>query len=279
MTPPTDVFGHRFEIASNPMLKQLPPHRHDYFQALWLNGNCEYFSDSEFYTIRSPTLLFVTPGQIHFGRPERGLHGWKLGFAREFFDLHAAPPSPLLHFPFWFPSDCPPLCQVPDEFVPEFDRLWEEIDRELRMQAEGFEMSIRALLWVLFVRASRFFARAGSEKSFQRSSALVREFRMLLEQNFRKATSVSSYAKMLNVSPDHLSELTKAYTGNSASELVRQRLLLEAERLLIHTEMTVSEVAFALNYQDRAYFSRFFRRMTDLTPMEFRDSFRERYRV
>jgi AraC family transcriptional activator of pobA len=66
-------------------------------------------------------------------------------------------------------------------------------------------------------------------------------------------------------------------SGRPAGEMIRQRLLLEAQRLLAYTEMAVSEIAYAINFQDPAYFSRFFRRLTGQSPGEFRESLSQKY--
>jgi AraC family transcriptional regulator, transcriptional activator of pobA len=66
-------------------------------------------------------------------------------------------------------------------------------------------------------------------------------------------------------------------SGCQAGEMIRQRLLLEAQRLLAYTEMAVSEIAYAINFQDPAYFSRFFRRLTGQSPGEFRESLSQKY--
>jgi len=105
----------------------------------------------------------------------------------------------------------------------------------------------------------------------------MREFRLALEENFRTTQSVSDYAKLLKVSSDRLGKAVQERSGRPAGEIIRQRLLLEAERLLAHTEMAVSEIAYALNFQDPAYFSRFFRRLAGHSPGEFREGLEERY--
>jgi AraC family transcriptional regulator, transcriptional activator of pobA len=98
-----------------------------------------------------------------------------------------------------------------------------------------------------------------------------------LEENFRTTQSVSGYAKLLKISSDRLGKAVQERSGRPAGEIIRQRLLLEAERLLAHTEMTVSEIAYGLNFQDPAYFSRFFRRLTGQSPGEFRQGLPEKY--
>jgi AraC-like DNA-binding protein len=78
------------------------------------------------------------------------------------------------------------------------------------------------------------------------------------------------YAAKMNITPNYLNALCRKKSGKSAGELIRQRILLEAKRLLAHSTMSISEIAFQLGFEDNSYFGRYFRRYTRLTPGEFR---------
>lgn len=78
------------------------------------------------------------------------------------------------------------------------------------------------------------------------------------------------YAGLLFITPNHLNALCKASVGKSAGEMIRDRLLLEAKRMLANSAMSVSEIAYDLRFEDNAYFSRFFKKYTGHTPEEFR---------
>ena len=101
---------------------------------------------------------------------------------------------------------------------------------------------------------------------------------MLIETRFRADKSVSAYAKALKVTPGHLNDTVKARTGRVAGDLLRERVLLEARRLLLHSRLGVAEVAYHLGYEDPSYFARTFRREIGSSPADFRDNSREKYR-
>jgi AraC-like DNA-binding protein len=92
-------------------------------------------------------------------------------------------------------------------------------------------------------------------------------------------TSVSDYAKYLHVTADHLGAVVRDQTGRTPGDIIRERLLLEAKRLLVHTSMNISEIAYALNFEDPAYFSRFFRRLVAKAPGDFREAFSEKHQT
>jgi AraC family transcriptional regulator, transcriptional activator of pobA len=106
--------------------------------------------------------------------------------------------------------------------------------------------------------------------SIPREAELVRHFLVNLEQNLRVASSVSSHAALLGVSPEILSETVKKEIGKTPGTLIRERVLLEAKRLLLHTSLSVAEIAYQLLFKDPSYFNRFFRRAAGNTPAEFR---------
>jgi AraC-like DNA-binding protein len=272
------IFIGRFEVTMRQLPNRHRLHRHDYFEIFCLEGGGSHFNDFEVFPITSPTLVFVTPGQVHQWHDVERLRGWSACFTQEFFDGDSPPPSPLLKHAFWYPSDTPPVLALQAEDAGGIEALFADLEREFVGKAEGYESALGALLRVLFVRAERLYLAAIPCAPPGHSPALAREFRLVLERHFRTTQSVSDYARLLGVSADHLSQVIHQGTGKPAGEIIRQRILLEAQRLLSHTEMSVSEVAYSLNFQDPAYFSRFFRRLTGHSPGEFRSALPEKYR-
>ncbi|MEJ7682130.1 MAG: helix-turn-helix domain-containing protein [Segetibacter sp.] len=102
------------------------------------------------------------------------------------------------------------------------------------------------------------------------NSLLLRNFQKLIDRHYKEKKLTKDYAAMLYVTPNHLNALSKDVMGRSAGELIRDRLLLEAKRLLVNAEMTVSEIAFELDFEDNSYFSKFFKKYVGLTPEIFR---------
>jgi AraC-like DNA-binding protein len=81
---------------------------------------------------------------------------------------------------------------------------------------------------------------------------------------------VSEYAKLLGITANYLNETVKTVTGQTAGELIRDRLLLEAKRWLIHSELSIAQVADQLHFDDPSYFSRFFKKYAHCSPGDFR---------
>jgi AraC-like DNA-binding protein len=95
-------------------------------------------------------------------------------------------------------------------------------------------------------------------------------FRQLIETNYREKKLTKEYAAMLYVTPNHLNALSKDVTGLSAGELIRDRILLEAKRLLINAQINISQIAAELGFIDNSYFTKFFKKYVGFTPEIFR---------
>ncbi len=91
--------------------------------------------------------------------------------------------------------------------------------------------------------------------------------------------TTSDYAKKMNSTQHHLNHITKQVTGKTATEVIRARSILEAKRLLTFTDQTVSEVASQLNFFDSSYFAKLFKAETGTSPIEFKKSISEKYRI
>jgi AraC family transcriptional activator of pobA len=101
-------------------------------------------------------------------------------------------------------------------------------------------------------------------------SVLFRRFETLLEQHHLQRWSVADYAEALSVTPTHLNRVTRTATGDTASHLILNRLVREARRNLVYTNLPISTIAYALGFEDPAYFSRIYAAATGLSPRAFR---------
>lgn len=130
--------------------------------------------------------------------------------------------------------------------------------------------ALRSYLRLWLICAKRIAERERPQHNQPSGFYLTRRFLTLVEQNYQKNLSVKSYAERLEVSAGHLSATVKQNMNKTAGEIIRERLLIEAKRLLHYSELTVSDIAFRLNFEDPSYFARFFRKYTGVTPTDFR---------
>lgn len=111
---------------------------------------------------------------------------------------------------------------------------------------------------------------AHSERLRSRGHELFDEFRQMVEAHFRESSDVRSYADRLNVSSSYLAQVTKRISGQAPKALIDERVISEARRLLASTSLTVQEISYQLGFSSQAHFTKYFKKLTGLTPSDFR---------
>jgi len=252
------------------------PHTHPFFQVFLVTGRGGFTQDFNDYALAGPTLVFSSPGQVHAVRLRPALRGTFISFTQEFFDGGMPPPSRLPDFPFFF-SDLPPLLPLKGPEAAAFRREFADLRAEFDAGLPGAAEVIRARLGIIFVRAARLHARKHGGKLPSRPARLARAFRLAVEHRFHEETSLAAYAAALGVTPNHLNDTLRRETGQAAGALIRQRRLLEAKRLLLHSDLGIAEIGYRIGFGDPSYFGRFFRRAAGAAPAAFREGIREKY--
>jgi AraC family transcriptional regulator, transcriptional activator of pobA len=116
-------------------------------------------------------------------------------------------------------------------------------------------------------------ATTGEVPDSKPDSDVFARFEALLEQHLLEHWTVSQYAEALSITPTHLSRITRAATGHAGSHVIVERIMREARRNLVYTNLPISTIAYALGFDDPAYFSRLFAGATGLSPRQFREKF------
>lgn len=122
---------------------------------------------------------------------------------------------------------------------------------------------------------SQLLNQSKKEGNLSRFEIITKSFKQLLQKNFRTLKRPSDYARGLNISTSYLNECVNHVTGHSVSIHIRNRIVLEAKRLLYHTDKSAKEIAFDLGYEDYPYFSRLFTKTAGISAMAFRNKNRE----
>lgn len=249
-------------------------HRQSYYSLYWVTeGKATTAIDFVDYALGPATLVLLQPGQVfYYPRITVPLQGQALFFARDFLALEslgAANPFPVLAGANL--SARAPIV-IDRENYTAIDQIVRTIASEFAGDEPGRDVMVRATLSTLLVTLGRL--RPVATTAFYPS--IVRTFLGLVERHFAEYPRTNQYAHMLGVTPGHLSETTKIATGQTASAVVHERILLEAKRLLFQTDASIAEIAASLAFADASYFARFFHRATGVTPKAFRQSIREK---
>ena len=268
------IFVEAFEDCVSVRQKRMEVHRHDYVELFLLQGQGVVLIDFENHPLSRRSLVAIGPGRVH-AWPANKMTGLYIAFTQEFFDGAGPPPSALFDYPFLFEGELSSVIHLKPTQSTEVQGLFRDIHSEFENHEKLAVEMIRHQLRLLMVHLSRLYA-AASPAPFA-AVGLVRRFRQAVETSFSASRSVGHYARNLGVTTSHLNESLRLETGLTAGDLIRERLVLEIKRLLLHSELTMAEIGYELGFEDPSYFSRFVRRELKTSPVEFRSRARQKY--
>lgn len=249
------------------------PHRHDFYEVLYLsNGSGLYSIDNINYCIQPPCIFFLSPGQTHSLELSSDINGYIFLFTAEFYLMNQTNKNKLLEFPFFYSvtQNNPPLILSDEEDNNFIQSLFIRGCKEILKQEACSEDFIRSTLELLLLTCNQLYPPELATIQKGKGQIMVKNFLKLIEENYQNNLSVNEYARMLAVSPNHLTQLVKQIVGKTSIELLQEKLIIEAKRLLVHTNLTVTEIADKLNFDDQSYFTKYFKKRTSMTPIDFR---------
>ncbi len=257
---------------SRPYNWEIRPHVHEAFvQVLYLTeGAVEVQLDNAKWQVLSPCLLIVPAQTVHGFYFSTDVNGPVVTATQRPLESFAALAMPELLQTIRKPG----VISLGDDsrHAETLMPLFLAIEREARMHAIGQFAAGMSLLTALFVQVARLdIAMAPTPlAASSRKTAQIEKFRALANENFKKRLPMAAYANQLGVTPGQLSRLCREVLGISSLDVINARIVHEAQRELVYTTSSIKQLADALGFDDEAYFGRFFRKQTGLTPREFR---------
>ena len=247
------------------------PHRHDYHELIWTRcGEGRHLIDGEPSTVAPNTVTVIGRGQVHVFECASGLHGAVVQFGDEL--LHGGPAARAN--PGWLLGRrASRSVEVPPSDVRRLDGLVETLAIETHRPADPCSVDLqRHLLSVLLLWVERWYdaARTQERDIDDADVQLYRRFVDVLERDFARHHDVGHYADELRVPAAALSRALTHVTGHATKELVTERVMLEAARLLRFTDLAVGEIAYRVGLGDQLYFSRAFKRHYGEAPSAWR---------
>ena len=161
--------------------------------------------------------------------------------------------------------------------IDSFNRLIAILEEEFEITDSIQEEMLRVILKKWLIKSVRIAKT--QQKYFGKheiKAELYRQFNLVLEKNYRKYHKVSDYAKLLNKSPKTIANQFKILGQESPSKLIQHRIILEAKRYLIHSDLLIKEIAFHLGFEDASAFSNYFFNRAGITPSRFREIYFKR---
>jgi AraC family transcriptional activator of pobA len=251
------------------------PHRHDYHEICWArSGSGLHLIDGRPSPVVPGTLTLIGRGQVHVF--ERGSHifGASVNFGEELL----ADRSVTRAHPGWLLDPyVPRTVPVPSADVPHLEGIHAALAAETSRPLDSRSIDVqRHLLATLLLWVERWYQDAPTGKGCadDADAEVYARFLSLLDRDFARRHDTSYYASTLAVSTAGLSRALTRVSGRTAKELITDRVMIEAARLLRFTGLAVSEVAVQVGFHDQFYFSRAFKRRHGESPLAYRTRLR-----
>ena len=248
------------------------PHRHNYYMILLATeGSGSQLIDFKSYDIKPGMIFLMQPGIIHAWKESKGLKGYLIFFTPDFFSRRYNDHN-LYDFTAFSMPGSPPYVQMEKDELTSITFLFEQLLQEYNRKQDKMMSAARSLVNLILIQCDRIHkgkSHDGTNEDIQ-ARLLVKQFEQLVHQHYKDKKLVKDYAELLHLSPNYLNIIVKQVSGQSAGEVIRQRVMLEAKRMLAHDQRTVAEIGYALNFKDNSYFCRFFKKYEGESPDKFR---------
>lgn len=250
------------------------PHRHSFYQiVLFTEGTGSHSIDFQKFEVVPHHVYAMAPGQIHTWEFEPDTDGYILNFNESFFTAICHNPNFVQEFPLFSAISGIPANILEAECCGEVHALMERMLKEFSLDGDFKQEMLRGMLLQLLVILSRQIPRTAQTGISRHQLTVLRNFERLIEEHFREKRLPRDYAEMLFITPNHLNALVNSVIGKPAGELIRDRVVLEAKRLLVNSDFNISQIADTLSFEDNAYFTRFFKKYTGISPEVFRQKY------
>ncbi len=244
------------------------PHKHDFFLViLFTQGKGKHEVDFETFQIEKGVLFVLKPGQMHYWELSDDVEGFIFFHSKEFFDKGFISLS-IKDFDFYNSFQGTPYFKLKEKELSKIKFVMNELVTEYVNNNFLKWQKIHALIVFVYIEISREKHTLGNIKN-QTYLTKLRQFEDLIEENFRREKFVKDYAFKLNITEKHLNRVAKSCVGKTSTQLISERTILEAKRMLIYSKLNVTQIGEELGYFDNSYFVRFFKKNVGITPFAF----------
>lgn len=244
-------------------------HRHSFYHLVFFTqGTGHQQIDFKRFNVEAGLIYFMVPGQVHSWDFESEPEGYIINFSTDYLSSFLLKPNYLENFSFFSGQPDQQVLELEAEVQQKAIAIFEDILKEGQNEQPINDDLVKTLLIRLFIEIARNKTQVSNSNSYNHT--ILKNFKNLIENNYAHLRLPKQYAELLYITPNHLNALCNDFLGVSAGVLIRERVILEAKRLLINLDLLISEVATKLNFDDQSYFIKFFKKYEGLTPEKFR---------
>ena len=251
------------------------PHRHSFYHLVFFTkGGGRQQIDFKSFEVKPRLIYFMIPGQVHSWDLRDVPDGYLINFSTSYFSSFLLNQDYLQQFSFFGGNPEDQIAYLAEETASKISLIFEDILKEGEEQNPINDDFVRIALLRVFTAVARAIDEPLKNQILNSyNHSLIGNFKQLIESNFASLRLPKEYAALLYITPNHLNAVCNDTLGISAGKLIRNRIILEAKRLLINVDLRVTEIAERLNFEDQSYFVKFFKRYEGITPDKFRKQY------
>lgn len=249
------------------------PHRHDYYTIIFIEkGEGIHFVDFTEYKIEDQSIYFILPGQIHRVAFTSIPKGYIITFTEEFLIANSIPEKLINEIYLFNDYGLSPPLNIADMDLIIYQNLVAQMNYFAKSLQIYTQEAVGSLVKVFLIQCNNDcnWRKSNNPQLIETSNHILRKFKQLLNKNYTTVHLVSNYAFELDVTSDYLNKIVKNTTGKSVKDHIQNKLIIEAKRSLLFSNISNKELAYALGFEESAHFNNFFKKMTGKTPSEFR---------
>jgi AraC family transcriptional regulator, transcriptional activator of pobA len=251
--------------------------RLNYYSIIWIQeGTGKIKADFSEYEFIEHQLLAFSPYQPFMLSETSKIKGIVLNFHPDFFCIHKHHQEVACNGVLFNNIYQPPFVKVDAAAQGTFEMLIGQIKTEMQNPALAQYELLVSYLKIFLITASRLKTQqqpeAENATTDSKEPFILQNLKNYIEQHFKTKHSASDYADLLNITPKALAKITKTHFNKTLTDLISERIIIEAKRELYLTNKAVKEIAYELGYDDEHYFSRFFKNNADVSPQVYRDN-------
>lgn len=246
-------------------------HRHSFYHFVFFTkGTGKQQIDFRTFDVQPNLIYFMMPGQVHSWNFETEPDGYLINFSASYFSTLLIKQEYLERFSFFSGKPKDQVLILDLTTSEKIIGIFEEILKEGNNERPINDDLVRILLLQLLIEVSRTSNSQNTAETNPYNHTILKNFQHLIELNYARLRLPKQYAELLYITPNHLNALCNDFLGISAGKLIRDRIILEAKRLLINLDLRVADIAEKLNFEDQSYFVKFFKKYEGTTPDRFR---------
>jgi AraC family transcriptional activator of pobA len=251
--------------------------RNNYYSLIWLRqGAGSVKADFAEYQFSQDSLFALSPYQPFLLQADGDVAGVALQFHPDFFCIHRHQAEVACNGVLFNNIYRPPFVAVDEAAASAFSLLIGQISEEMAQPALAQAELLTAYLKVFLITAARLKSREArpdeKEEDLPAAPFILQKLKDAIERDFRTRHAPADYARELNISTAALARITRAHFGKTLTDLIAERIIIEAKRELYLTNKAVKQIAWELGYSDEFYFSRFFKTNAAVSPQGFRET-------